>query len=66
MPETKLDKAGKFILSEEGEVLLNFGSRKGYPAKDNKGFLHWMLKQSFEEDTMKIANDIFWDGEIKK
>lgn len=66
----RLDLAGKFTLAEDGKtILLNFGKNKGLPAKDDWGFLNWMVnKASFPPDTTAIAialmqNDFTDDGQ---
>lgn len=60
----RLDMAGKFTLAEDGTtVLFNFGKQKGQPAKNDYGFLQWMVyKASFPPDTTKIAKQLM--GEI--
>ncbi len=61
-----LDVSGKFTLAEDGEtILLNFGKHRGEPAKDNLGFLEWMVtKANFTPDVNKIAYKILehYDG----
>lgn len=58
--ESSVDRAGKFKW-ENGEVIVNFGKKKGATLKDlqqnDKGFLKWMVKSDFPLDTRKIAED---------
>ena len=60
----RLDMAGKFTLHDDGiTILLNFGKNKGLPAKDDLGFLNWMItKASFPPDTNRIAHKILEDN----
>jgi len=52
----KLDMAGKFVMAEDGKtILLNFGKNKGLPAKNDWGFLNWMITKQFPPDTNRIA-----------
>lgn len=61
----KLDMAGKFVMAEDGKtILLNFGKSKGQPAKNDWGFLNWMVtKANFPADTNKIAYALMNDDE---
>lgn len=60
-----LDILGKFSLDEEGDYIFNFGPQKGRKVKDEMGFLNWMFKKDFNEDTMnwatKIQNSILYE-----
>jgi DNA polymerase III subunit epsilon len=66
----RLDLAGRFVMSDNGTVLLNFGKQKGKPALEHKDFLDWMIfkdKQepgSFPTDTIRIAEKLYHTGEI--
>lgn len=55
-----VDRAGRFRW-ENGEVVVNFGKKKGSKlrdlAKDDRSFLKWMVKGDFPIDTRKIAED---------
>lgn len=55
-----VDRAGRFRW-ENGEVVVNFGKKKGAKlrdiAEDDRGFLKWMLKSDFPIDTRKVAED---------
>lgn len=51
-----LDVSGKFVMNDDGEVVLNFGKHRGELAKDNLSFLEWMVtRASFTPDVNKIA-----------
>lgn len=53
-----LDVSGKFSEDADGDIILNFGPNRGKKAKDNIGFLEWMLSKNFPPDTLKIAASI--------
>lgn len=51
-----LDLHGKFTLSDDGEILLNFGKYRGERAKDNLSFIEWMVyKADFTPDVNNIC-----------
>lgn len=53
-----VDRAGRFRW-ENGEVVVNFGKKKGEKLRDiaenDRSFLKWMVKADFPVDTRKIA-----------
>lgn len=55
-----VDRAGKFRW-DNGEVVLNFGKKKGAKLTDlaanDRNFLKWMVKSDFPVDTRRIAED---------
>ncbi|MBQ7252542.1 MAG: 3'-5' exonuclease [Kiritimatiellae bacterium] len=55
-----VDRERKFRW-QNGEVVLNFGKNSGRPLKDvarnEPGFLRWMLKADFGDEAKKIASD---------
>lgn len=55
-----VDRAGKFRW-ENGEVIVNFGKKKGAKltdlARDDKNFLKWVVKSDFPVDTRRVAED---------
>lgn len=53
-----LDLSGKFSTNDAGEIILNFGPKRGELAKDHISFLEWMATKDFPADTMKIAYQI--------
>lgn len=53
-----LDLQGKFIVGPQGEVVLNFGKKKGEPAKQHPGFLEWILREDFPADVKLIAQKL--------
>lgn len=56
----RLDMSGKFAYADDGEtVIFNFGPSKGKPAKNDYGFLKWMVfKADFAPDTVAIAKKL--------
>jgi len=54
-----VDFDGKFIRDPTGEIIFNFSKQKGKKlsdvAKDDAGFLQWMLQQDFMPDTKEIV-----------
>lgn len=53
-----VDLSGKFAIDDDGELLINFGTKRGEKAKDNLGLLQWMLDKDFSEDAKLIARKI--------
>ncbi|MBW7838422.1 MAG: 3'-5' exonuclease [Chitinophagaceae bacterium] len=53
-----LDLSGKFTYNEEGEIIFNFGPHKGTVARNEPGFVGWMLKKDFANDTKSICMQI--------
>ncbi len=56
------DRAGRFRWTSAGDLVVNFGKKKGEKLRDlaeEKGhsFLRWMVKSDFPMDTRKIAED---------
>jgi len=53
-----VDREGKFKL-ENGEVVINFGKKKGESLKNlvrnDPGFLRWILKSDFSSDTKDVV-----------
>ncbi len=60
-----VDRTGKFRWLD-GEVVVNFGKRKGEKLRDilakDKGYLRWILKADFPLDTRQIVLDILENG----
>ena len=60
-----VDRTGKFRWLD-GEVVVNFGKRKGEKLRDiiahDKGYLRWILKGDFPLDTREIVRDILENG----
>lgn len=58
----RVDFAGRFTLSDEGEFLFNFGKYNGEPVvevlKKNPGYYSWMLAGSFTSDTKQWLKKI--------
>lgn len=53
----KVDVDGRF-LKKEGIIHLNFGRHRGEPAKDHPGFLKWMFRGDFSDDTLAVAKKL--------
>lgn len=60
----RLDLAGKFIYDGNGEVLFNFGKNKGIIAKNEPGFLRWMLGKDFSKDTLNVVMELLGGKEL--
>lgn len=57
-----LDLSGKFTTNESGDIILNFGPKKGLLAKENLDFVQWMYyKAQFPPDTRKICEELLND-----
>lgn len=58
------DRSGR-LRWENGDIVINFGSRKGDRLRDlvrtNSSFLKWMLKGNFPSDTQAIVRDALED-----
>lgn len=50
-----VDLSGKFVVSDEGEVLFNFSAKKGERAKEHPSLLEWMLDKDFSEDVKLVC-----------
>ena len=65
---TNVDRTGRFKW-ENGEVVVNFGKKKGARlrdlAEDDRSFLKWIIKSDFPVDTRKIAEEAL-DGIFPK
>lgn len=54
-----LDVSGKFTTDENGEIVFNFGQKKGELASDNISYCEWMYwKANFSLDTRRILERI--------
>ncbi len=62
----RADIHGKFYVNDKNEYVINVGQNRGKLAKDNIGFIEWMLKpdKTFSPDTIRICNIIM--NEYKK
>lgn len=50
-----VDMAGKFQKNEAGEIVFTFGQHINKVAKNEKGFLNWMLTKDFTKDTKEVV-----------
>lgn len=55
-----LDLSGNFTVNETGQIIFSFGKHKGKVAATEKGYLQWMLKSDFQEDTKAICRSILF------
>jgi len=53
-----LDLSGKFTLDKNGDIVFNFGSKKGTKAKQDLGYVSWMYGKDFAPDTMKVCEEL--------
>jgi DNA polymerase-3 subunit epsilon len=53
-----LDLSGKFTLDQEGDIVFNFGSKKGNKAKNDLSYVSWMYGKDFAPDTMKVCEGL--------
>lgn len=57
-----VDLAGRFIINDKGEEVINFGKHKGLPVLDvlkkEPSFYDWMLKGDFPLDTKRRLTEI--------
>jgi DNA polymerase-3 subunit epsilon len=53
-----LDLSGKFTLDADGDIVFNFGSKKGTKAKNDLGYVQWMYGKDFAPDTMKVCEGL--------
>lgn len=58
-----LDMQGKFTTDEDGDVVFNFGNKKGMKAKHHIDYCEWMAyKATFPKDTVEVAMRIINGG----
>lgn len=53
-----LDLSGKFTIDDDGDIVFNFGSKKGEKAKFDPGYVQWMYSKDFAPDTMRICEKL--------
>lgn len=53
-----LDLPGKFTYNETGDIIFNFGPKRGEKALDNIDFVNWMMMKDFAPDTQAICQQI--------
>jgi DNA polymerase-3 subunit epsilon len=57
-----VDLAGRMILNNKGEVIINFGKHKGKPVlaalKEDPAFYDWVMKGEFSLDTKRKLTEI--------
>lgn len=53
-----LDISGKFTLDEDGDIVFNFGAKRGVKAKTELGLIQWMINKDFPMDTLNICYQI--------
>lgn len=59
--EDWVDATGRLRWDGDGEAVLNFGPHEGRRLRDvvaqDRGFLEWMLRKGFPEDTLRIVRE---------
>lgn len=55
VPDGEVDRDGKFRRREDRVVIFNFSNKRGSPAHDDPGLLHWMLGKDFSAETKALA-----------
>jgi DNA polymerase-3 subunit epsilon len=53
-----LDLSGKFSIDKDGDIVFNFGSKRGVKAKNDHGYLQWMYSKDFAPDTVRIIESM--------
>ncbi|CAM4433484.1 DNA polymerase-3 subunit epsilon [Pedobacter westerhofensis] len=53
-----LDLSGKFTIDKDGDIVFNFGSKRGVKAKNDHGYLQWMYSKDFAPDTVRIIESM--------
>lgn len=53
-----LDLSGKFTTDDDGDIVFNFGAKRGLKAKYDPDYIHWMLSKDFQPDTQKICHQV--------
>lgn len=53
-----MDRDGCFRRREDGEVVFDFGKYRGKPVRDHPGYLDWMLRKDFPQETHRLAKHL--------
>lgn len=53
-----LDLSGCFTVDDENDIVFAIGKHRGKKAKNEKDYLKWMLKSTFNEDTKDVAQKL--------
>lgn len=61
-PEDEVDRHRRFVRREDGVIVFNFGKHKGQMAREHFGYLQWLLRADFAENTKAIARKILKRG----
>lgn len=54
--DRRIDMAGYFILSEDGTPCFGFGKHKDKPVFSQRGYMRWMLGESFPSNTKEVCD----------
>lgn len=57
-----LDHDHRFYRDNDGVVRFNFGQHRGEQVSAAKGYLEWMLRREFSEDTLRVVKAILNDS----
>lgn len=63
-PDHELDRDGKFVVNEQGEVAFNFGKHQGKPVSMvERSYLEWMARDgSFKPSTKAVVQRLLVEG----
>ena len=53
-----LDHDRRFYVDSEGVSRFNFGQHRGEEVQSRRGYLEWMLRREFSEDTMNVVKSL--------
>lgn len=66
----RVDFAGRFVYSEKGMVVFNFGKHLGKPVEDvlrtEPSYYHWMMNGDFSLHTKKVITEIYQKIKVKQ
>lgn len=69
LPDHEGDRAGRFVLREDGTVVFAFGAHRGEPVEAHRDHLDWMLRKDFPPETKETIRrlrdpGIRWPPEV--
>lgn len=56
--QTFLDHDHRFYKDSEGVVRFNFSQHKGEEVQKRRGYLEWMVRREFSEDTLRVVKSL--------
>jgi DNA polymerase-3 subunit epsilon len=60
------DISGNFSIDDDGDFIFNIGKSRGTKAKNDLGFVRWMVEKNFPADTLKICHELLNAGQVKQ